>query len=223
MQVELNITKKEEETMTDKHLAKKWILSFARFVEVTVGVIVAIALVISCISLFINLGFFDGEWVDAENFNHFLESALNIVLGVEFIRMVIKHNSGATIEVLMIAVARHLLLDHTDSMQVVLGVAAIAGIFAIRKFLFVESFSGTNIYHIPADKKVRAINQMFDVKIPCDPNLTIGEVMGTFLDMKGEDICEGASIVFPGIKFTIISLALENVGIIEIELTGDNH
>ena len=52
--------------MTDKHLAKKWILSFARFVEVTVGVIVAIALVISCISLFINLGFFDGEWVDAE-------------------------------------------------------------------------------------------------------------------------------------------------------------
>ena len=209
--------------MTDKHLAKKWMLSIARFIEVAVAVIVTIALVISCISLVIHLGFFDGEWVNVESFNHFLEYSLNIVLGVEFIRMVIKHSPGATIEVLMIAVARHLLLEHTDSMQVLLGVAAIAGIFAIRKFLFVESFSGTNVYHIPADKKIRVINQMFDVSIPCDPNLTIGEVMGTFLDMKGEEIREGASIVFPGIRFTIISLALENVGIIEVELTSDHH
>ena len=60
---------------------------------------------------------------------------LNLVVGLEFIKMIMIHSHGAILEVLMFATARQLILDHSIQGHL-LGVVAIAGLFAIWRFLY---------------------------------------------------------------------------------------
>ena len=75
-----------------------------------------------------------------EAFHEFLEFALNLAVGIEFVKMLIKHTPGAALEVLLFAIARHMVLDSGSAVGNLLGVAAIGGIFAIRRFIYVHSF-----------------------------------------------------------------------------------
>ncbi len=52
----------------------------------------------------------------------------------------IKHTPGSALEVLLFAIARHMVLSDDSALELVLGVMSIAGIFAIRKYLYVHSF-----------------------------------------------------------------------------------
>ena len=70
----------------------------------------------------------------------FLERALDIVIGIEFIKMLAKHSPGSVLEVLLYAIARHMIVGHEDAVQNLVSVGAIALIFIIRKFFFVPSF-----------------------------------------------------------------------------------
>ena len=64
-----------------------------------------------------------------------LPQFLNLVVGLEFIKMIMIHSHGAILEVLMFATARQLILDHSIQGHL-LGVVAIAGLFAIWRFLY---------------------------------------------------------------------------------------
>ena len=76
-----------------------------------------------------------------------LEQAFNLVIGIEFIKMLAKHTPGSAIEVLLFAMARQLVIGHMTPVENLLGVIAIGIIFIIRKFLFVPSFGA----HLPAN------------------------------------------------------------------------
>ena len=54
--------------------------------------------------------------------------------------MLIKHTPGSVVEVLLFALSRHMVLEGGNAMENLLTVCAIAVIFGIRRFLFVESF-----------------------------------------------------------------------------------
>ncbi len=70
--------------------------------------------------------------------NSFLGHALGLVVGVEFIKMLIRHTPGAVIEVLLFAIARQLIVYHTSTLEPLIGILAVGCAVAIRKFLFVE-------------------------------------------------------------------------------------
>lgn len=67
--------------------------------------------------------------------NDFLSMALIIVMGVEFVRMLVLHTPNAVIDVLLFAIARQMIVTHSDALETLLGVAAVAAIFAIKKYL----------------------------------------------------------------------------------------
>lgn len=83
-----------------------------------------------------------GLLTDAESIevHTFLERALDIVIGIEFIKMLAKHSPGSVLEVLLYAIARHMIVGHEDAVQNLVSVGAIALIFIIRKYFFVPSF-----------------------------------------------------------------------------------
>ena len=76
-----------------------------------------------------------------------------LVIGVEFIKMLIKHTPGAAIEVLLYAIARELVVQHTSTWETFVGILAIAAVFAIRKYLFISSFDRTDRYLFLASSK----------------------------------------------------------------------
>ena len=67
--------------------------------------------------------------------NTFLHNILTIVVGLEFVRMLIDLTPANTLEVLIVAISRHLILNHNDPIGNVACVLCIAGLFATRRFL----------------------------------------------------------------------------------------
>ncbi len=71
--------------------------------------------------------------------SHMLHNLLNIVVGLEFVRMLIDTTPANILEVLTVAITRHVVLSHEDPWSNLACVACIAGLFAIRRFLIRRS------------------------------------------------------------------------------------
>lgn len=69
----------------------------------------------------------------------FLHNILTIVVGLEFVRMLIDMTPGNTLEVLIMATARHIIMNHDDPITLLIGIVCIAGLFATRRFLIRRS------------------------------------------------------------------------------------
>ena len=65
----------------------------------------------------------------------FLQNILTIVVGLEFVRMLIDLTPANTIEVLIVAIARQVILTHNNPWANLASVLCIAGLFATRHFL----------------------------------------------------------------------------------------
>ena len=69
------------------------------------------------------------------NVETLLHHILTIVVGLEFVRMLIDTTPTNILEVLTVAITRHVVLSHDDPWSNVACIACIAGLFAIRRFL----------------------------------------------------------------------------------------
>ena len=69
----------------------------------------------------------------------YLHNVLTIVVGLEFVRMLIDTTPASILEVLTVAITRHVILSHDDPWSNVACIACIAGLFAIRRFLIRRS------------------------------------------------------------------------------------
>ena len=64
-----------------------------------------------------------------------LEFAAEILMAVELIHVIIAQNMESVIEILMIAFTRELVIKQWAMWELLLGVAIIGGLFAVRKYL----------------------------------------------------------------------------------------
>ena len=114
-----------------KRIFRDQIAEAAGILEVVLSGIVLAALLMSIVPL---VELMPGLLTDADSLEirTFLERALDIVIGIEFIKMLAKHSPGSVLEELLYAIARHMI--------VLVSVVAIALIFIIRKYFFVPSF-----------------------------------------------------------------------------------
>ena len=67
--------------------------------------------------------------------DNYLHNILTIVVGLEFVRMLIDLTPANTLEVLIVAISRHVILNHNDPLGNVACVLCIAGLFATRRYL----------------------------------------------------------------------------------------
>ena len=74
----------------------------------------------------------DGYFAGADTYLH---NILTIVVGLEFVRMLINLTPANTLEVLIVAIARQVIVDHSSALSNIACVLCIGGLFAIRKFL----------------------------------------------------------------------------------------
>lgn len=63
---------------------------------------------------------------------------MTIVVGIEFVKMLMLHTPRAVTDVLLFAIARQLVVNHSSAVDTLLGVAAVALIFVIKKFLHTD-------------------------------------------------------------------------------------
>lgn len=85
-------------------------------------------------------------------FERILSTAFTLVIGAEFVRMLCKHTPETVIDVLLFATARQMVLYHHNTINLMGGVVAIAGLFATRKFLVNNKNKNDDSINEPDDK-----------------------------------------------------------------------
>lgn len=120
--------------MMERKRLTYWLSKAAYIVEVLISFVLLVTVAVLLVETVLKSGIFwpDGHHLD---FNEFLSSVFNLIIGVEFTKMLCKHTPDTVVEVLLFAIARQVVITHGNIWQSILGVVAIAGLFAIRKFL----------------------------------------------------------------------------------------
>ena len=127
-----------------KRIFRDQLAELAGLLEVGISLLVVVALMLAVVPLIKMLP------------GLLLQRALDIVIGIEFIKMLAKHSPGSALEVLLYAIARHMIVGHESAVENFISVASIALIFFVRKFLFVPAFGAT----MPGGRKAPDIEEM---------------------------------------------------------------
>lgn len=98
--------------------------------------LVIIALIVPMVYSFLRIPLLE---VTPDQFTTFLGNALNLLIGVEFVKMLAKHTAENLLEVLMFAIARQMVVEHLNMFETLIGIVAITLIFAVRKYLLMKS------------------------------------------------------------------------------------
>ena len=88
-----------------------------------------------------------------DSVNTYLHNILTIVLGLEFVRMLIDLTPANTIEVLIVAIARQVILNHDNPLSNLACVICIAGLFATRHFLIPKNELTVELSEVEPDEE----------------------------------------------------------------------
>ncbi|MGN0985066.1 MAG: transporter [Candidatus Enterenecus sp.] len=131
------MSSQERRTLSQQKV-QNFLYDVAFFLELAAAFLVIILIICQVVGLGIEMFSDAAGLFDSDNFTHFLELALNIVVGIEFLKMLCRHNMDAVIEVLLFTLARHLIVNQHSMVEGLLCIVSIAILFVVRKFLFVS-------------------------------------------------------------------------------------
>lgn len=114
---------------------RKILVTFSEIVEVVLAIAVAVLLVMDIIGLLPKIGAFWDVRGEAEEFSKLLSSVLGIVVGTEFIKMLIKPTFSNVTEVLVFLIARHVILSEATPLDNLISVISIAILFILEYLL----------------------------------------------------------------------------------------
>lgn len=115
------------------HRARKYVFYLGGVIEFIISLF-AVAGILA--HLFSYEPFF--EFFKVGGLIEFLRYLFDAMIGIEFIKLLCRNDLYSMLEVLMFAVTRHLVIQHLETWEILIGTLAIAVLFAIRKFLFLH-------------------------------------------------------------------------------------
>ena len=130
--LDAHIAKLEKRDHRVEHVFRRILHFLERTIATLTIVVLQITLGLEIRNMFVVEGYF-------ADINTYLHNILTIVVGLEFVRMLIDTTPASILEVLTVAITRHVILTHDDFWSNLACVACIAGLFAIRRFLIRRS------------------------------------------------------------------------------------
>lgn len=109
----------------------------ATAVEITLGMVILIACIVSGIGMVamtdMNKLFGDPAYLQAR-----MSSACLIIIGIELIKMITSYTIDSVVDVMLLAIARQMIVEHTSPQENLLAVLSVGVLFVIRKFLYIS-------------------------------------------------------------------------------------
>ena len=115
---------------------ESFILKTLHFIEFIIAILTLGVLLLSLAAEVLNMFTIEGYFQDMDSYLH---TILTLVVGLEFVRMMVDTTPANILEVLTVAITRHVILSHDDPWSNLACVACIAGLFATRRFLIRRS------------------------------------------------------------------------------------
>ncbi len=103
--------------------------------ELFMALVVLAAILIACCSLGSAFIEFWEDRLSKEAFLVFVGYVFNILIGIEFLKMLCQPSGDTVLEFLIFLVARHMILDHTTAVENLITILSIGILFAIKKYI----------------------------------------------------------------------------------------
>ena len=123
-----HIQRQEKHDHRLEHIFRRILHWIERLIALVTIVVLLTSLALELYSAFTTSGYF-------ANISTYLHNVLTIVVGLEFVRMLIDTTPASILEVLTVAITRHVILSHDNPWSNLASVACIAALFAIRRYL----------------------------------------------------------------------------------------
>lgn len=186
-----------------KKFLNEKVLVVVDFLEIIIGILLAIFISIAVIYLAGDLISIFTESDKLEAFSSYLDIAFNFVIGIEFIKMLCKHTPETVIEVLLFAIARQLIVEHMSIYENLVGIASIAALFATRRYLF-YNFDEVDKTIYRGSERVKRINLLENIEIPYENKEdTLEEVILKEVDSRKLELGTGLCIYYPGFALKV--------------------
>lgn len=118
------------------HKKTDWIHKTLHFLEWLIAIITLVVLIgmlgLEIYRMFTVDGYFN-------SIHTYLHNILTLVVGLEFVRMLLDMTPANTLEVLIVAIARQVIIAHDNPWSNVASVLCIAGLFATRRYLITKA------------------------------------------------------------------------------------
>ena len=140
----------------------------------------------------------------------FLNEILQVVIVIEFVKMLAKHTPESVIEVLLFAIARKLIVDHNiDALQLLIGVIAIAVLFAIRKFLNVTARESEEGMLLSGGSSLKSAFELCNGDLKIDESIhgdTLAGMIHNYAKEHNEKIAVGYTVKIGNVSFQVYSM-----------------
>lgn len=117
------------------------VVKFIHYFEYVIAVLLVIALFVALVRLGFRL--YEGVLNSSANpswLSEFLGHLFSVVIGLEFLKMLVRQTSGSVMEVVLFSIARQMIVEHTPPLENLICVLAITILFVTRKYFYVSKF-----------------------------------------------------------------------------------
>ena len=135
----------------------------ATAVEIVLGLIILLACVIGSIGLVCTTEM-DQMLHVPEYFQERLSDACLIIIGIELIKMITSYTIDSVVDVMLLAIARQMVVEHTTPLENLLAVLSVGVLFVIRKYLYVSHLERRKRSKKDIEEDVRAEVYGFTVR-----------------------------------------------------------
>ena len=198
-----------------KKYATAFLHKLVTFLEILISFILGICTLLitfQLIAFIKNVPFLDMY----PNYDDMLKASLSLIIGVELIRMLYQHTPSVIFEVLLFAIARQIIVDHSNPLTGLIGVLSIAILFAIRKFLFDGVDETTNTI-FSSRSRIRTVNRVLPISIPYEAEETLLDLLLKTFEETNTPVKLGASAEYK--DFILRVAKMQNGTVTKIEVT----
>lgn len=137
----------------------------------------------------------------------FMSHVLALIIAIEFVKMLAKHTPGSAIDVLVFAIARKLIVNHGSMLDSLIGVVAIAILFAVRKYLSSSiTHNGEGSSMINGGLTIKEFNEIFKTDLSLDMGYTVAGMIYNHSKTKGDTIKCGYMVDLETKKVEVYSM-----------------
>lgn len=127
-------------------------LNTSHLLEHLMAILVLIGIIIATFSLKDSfLKFWQCRNVDG-SLLEYIGSIFNIVIGIEFFKLLWKPGKETLLEVLMFVIARHMIIEHTTALENLVSVIAIGVLFIVERYFLHTSKEAPDEEHTLFDR-----------------------------------------------------------------------
>ena len=203
-----------------KNIKSLFLIKTAEIFEKVLAGIILAGILAAGVKLAMDLGLGVYDWfktgVYGIEFKTILASAIQLIIGIEFVRMLSNHSATGAIEVVLFVIAKSIIVGDYTSLEMLLGVASIALLFVIRKFLLTKSSRLDEGILFSADASVDEVCRQCKVHIPAVLGKTLNEVVINEFTRLGRTVKEREKLVLEDVSIMIYEM--ENDKIVQFEV-----